>query len=191
MKNIKAVMLSVAKHLGVVAALVVSVQAEEIRFAVGTSNFVADTLSGGQNFEALKFILPEIPQGSRIDFAGLVMYVQREAIDSKDTTASPYLSLSLVPITSDWTAGSVKNGQVLSVDSEWASYAVADMNMGDKVELDITELVRDWLNGKKANKGFMLVPEFADEKAEFAVKSNVGVKAEVVIYYTGPEVVKE
>lgn len=37
----------------------------------------------------------------------------------------------------------------------------------------------------------MLVPEFSEEKTEFSVKSNAGVKVEVVIYYTGPEIVKE
>ncbi len=37
----------------------------------------------------------------------------------------------------------------------------------------------------------MLAPAFAGERSDFAVRSDAGVKAEVVIYYTGAEVVKE
>jgi hypothetical protein len=37
----------------------------------------------------------------------------------------------------------------------------------------------------------MLAPEVGEEKTNFAVKSTAGVKVEVIVYYTAPEVVKE
>jgi len=76
----------------------------------------------------------------------------------------------------------------VSLDEDWTSYGVADYLSGDKVELDITQLVKDWVKGTKANRGFMLAPEFAEEKADFSVKSGAGVKAQVFIYFTEPEV---
>jgi hypothetical protein len=164
--------------------------AGEVNLKVGDSAFVPKPLTAVQNFEVFRFNLPEIPQGSRIDFAGLVLNIQRDSIDLNDTLASDYLPLALLPVTSDWTKGSLENGQILAIDSTWASSGVADMNMGNRVEMDITQLVSDWLKGNKVNKGFMLVPEFAEDKTNFSVMSNAGIKVEVVAYYTPPEVVK-
>ncbi len=175
--------------IGLIVSLTIGVlQAEEIRFSAGTTNFVNDTLSNGQSFEAFKFDLPQIPQGARIDAASLILHIDRPPVDLNDTLANPYLSLALVPITADWTPASVRNGQVVSVDESNPSFTVANAKTGDGVELDITYLVKEWLAGTKANRGFMLVPEFSDEKTEFSVKTVAGVKVEVVIYYTGPEV---
>jgi hypothetical protein len=174
---------------GVVFVLIAALaQAGEVRFTVGSTGFVNDTLSNGQSFEAFKFDLPQIPQGARIDFAGLVLYIDRPPVDLNDTLVSSQFPLALVPITSDWTATSLKNGQVVEVDESNSSFAVSDARTGDKIELDITQLVKDWLKRTKTNRGFMLVPELSEEKTDFSVKSNPGVKVEVVIYYTGPEV---
>ncbi|MCI0330779.1 MAG: DNRLRE domain-containing protein [candidate division Zixibacteria bacterium] len=161
---------------------VATVFAEEVRVNVGDAAFVPQLTPTGQNFEVFKFDLPEIPQGSRIDFAGLVLHVQR------DSTRDQYLSLKLAPITSDWTITSLQNGQVLSVDEEAPTYAVADANRGDKIELDITQLVSAWAKGEKVNRGFLLKAEFPEELSKFSAKSNAGAKAELVIYYTGAEV---
>ncbi|MCI0330361.1 MAG: DNRLRE domain-containing protein [candidate division Zixibacteria bacterium] len=155
--------------------------AEEIRLNVGDAAFVPQLALTGQNFEVFRFDLPEIPQGSRIDFAGLILHVQR------DSTRDQYLSLKLVPITSDWTVVSLQNGQVLSVDEEAPSYAVANANRGDKIELDITHLVSAWTKGEKVNRGILLKTEFSEEQSKFSAKSSAGTKAELVIYYTGPE----
>jgi hypothetical protein len=175
--------------IGVVFVLFAAlVQAGEVRFTVGTTGFVNDTLSNGQRFEAFKFDLPEIPQGARIDFAGLVLHIDRPPVDLEDTLVSSQFPLALVPIASDWSPTSLKNGQVVEVDESNSSFAVSDARMGDKVELDITALIKDWLKGTKTNRGFMLVPEFSEEKTEFSIKAGSGVKMEVVIYYTGLEV---
>ncbi|HLG94560.1 MAG TPA: DNRLRE domain-containing protein [candidate division Zixibacteria bacterium] len=98
--------------------------------------------------------------------------------------------VKLVPITSDWTATSVQNGQVLTVDEKTPAYAVADVNRSDKIELDITHLVAAWLKGEKINRGFLLETEFPEEQTKFSAKSSAGAKAELVIYYTAPEVKK-
>ncbi len=131
--------------------------------------------------EIFKFELPEIPQGSRIDFAGLVVHVQRDSVRDN------YLFLKLQPVTSDWTAGSVANGQVLELDGESPAYAVANAKLEDKIELDITRLVSASLKGEKTNRGFVLETEFTEEESKFSAKSNAGAKAELVVYYTGPE----
>lgn len=198
MKINRRVIPNVVRNLGRVAGgvllfalTVASIEAGEIRFTVGSSGFVNDTLSNGQRFEAFKFDLPEIPQGARIDFAGLVLHIDRPPVDLKDTLASPYFPLALVPIATDWTPLSIKNGQVVGVDKSNPSFAVADARRGDKVELDITHLVKEWQKGTKANRGFMLAPEFGEEKTSFSVKPMAGGKVEVVIYYTGPEVQPE
>ncbi len=153
--------------------------AGEIRQTVGDGAFVAKAEQSRQ--EIFQFDLPEMPQGSRIDFAGLVLYLQR------DTVKDDYLFLKLLPITSDWTAASVQNGQVLELDAESPSYAVANANLEDKIELDITHLVSAWLKGEKTNRGFVLETEFPEEETKFSAKSNAGAKAELVVYYIGPE----
>jgi len=173
-----------AMTIGVVLLFAVTALAGEIQMAVGEAAFVPQAVPTGQNFEVFRFALPEIPKGSRIDFAALVLSIER------DSTRDQYLSLKLVPITSDWTAASLKNGQVLAVNEEAPSYAVADANRGDKVDLDITHLVSAWNKGEKVNRGFLLETEFTEEQSKFSAKSSAGIKAELVIYYTGPEVVK-
>ncbi len=95
--------------------------------------------------------------------------------------------MKLLPITSDWTAGSVANGQVLELDGESPAYAVANAKLEDKIELDITHLVSAWLKGEKTNRGFVLETEFPEEQTKFSARSNAGAKAELAIYYTGPE----
>ncbi len=110
-----------------------------------------------------------------------MLYLQR------DTVKDGYLFLKLLPITSDWTAGSVQNGQVLELDAESPAYAVANANLQDKIELDITHLVSSWLKGEKTNRGFVLETEFSEEQTKFSAKSNAGSKAELVVYYTGAE----
>jgi hypothetical protein len=167
--------------LSIVALTIGNTWAGEIRQNVGAVAFVPQILPTGQNFEVFRFDLPEIPEGSRIDFAGLVLHVQR------DSVRDDYLSFKLSPISSDWTATSLQGGQVLSLDSTLPAYAVADVDRTDKIELDITHLVSAWLKGEKANRGFLLETEFPEEKTKFSAKSNAGIKAELVIYYTGPE----
>ncbi len=160
-----------------VALLIGSVLAGEIRQSVGDGAFVAKAEQSQQ--EIFKFDLPKVPEGSRIDFAGLVLHIQR------DSTRDDYLSFKLSPITSDWTASSLQGGQVLSVDEEMPAYAVADVNRSDRIELDITHLISAWLKGEKTNRGFVLETEFPEEQTKFSAKSNTGIKAELVIYYTG------
>ena len=80
--------------LTIVALAIGTVWAGEIRQNVGDVAFVPQVLPTGQNFEIFKFDLPEIPEGSRIDFAGLVLHIQR------DSVRDDYLSFKLVPITS-------------------------------------------------------------------------------------------
>jgi hypothetical protein len=167
----------------IVSLTIGNIWAGEVRQNVGDGAFVAKSEQSQE--EIFKFDLPEIPQGSRIDFAGLVMRVRR------DSTRDDYLSFRLVPITSDWTASSIQGGQVLSLDSTLPAFAVADVNRNDKIELDITHLVSAWLKGEKANRGFLLETEFPEEQTKFSAKSNAGAKAELVIYYTGPEVKAE
>ncbi|HXF49296.1 MAG TPA: DNRLRE domain-containing protein [Verrucomicrobiae bacterium] len=165
--------------LAIVSLTIGNIWAGEIRQNVGDAAFVSKAEQTQQ--EIFKFDLPEIPEGSRIDFAGLILHVQR------DSTRGDYLSFKLSPITSDWTASSIQGGQVLSVDETTPAYAVADVNRSDKIELDITQLAASWFKGEKTNRGFILATEFPEEQTKFAAKSNVGAKAELVIYYTGPE----
>jgi len=185
MKNVKRRFFAT---LGITAAVVLvyvaMALADEIRMNIGAAAFAPQLLPTKQNFEVFKFNLPELPQGSRIDFAGLVLYLQR------DSVRDDYLSVKLVPITSDWTAGTLKNGQLLSVDEEAPSYAVADVNRNDKIELDITHLIAAWTKGEKVNRGFLLKTEFTEEETKLSVRSNAGIKADLVIYYTSPEVKK-
>ncbi|HXF48736.1 MAG TPA: DNRLRE domain-containing protein [Verrucomicrobiae bacterium] len=159
--------------------LSVSVFAGEIRQNVGDGAFVSKVEQTQE--EIFKFDLPEIPAGSRIDFAGLILHIQR------DSTRDDYLSFKLSPITSDWTASSIQGGQVLALDSTFPAFAVADVNRSDRIELDITLLVAAWLKGEKTNRGFLLETEFPEEETKFAAKSNAGGKAELVVYYTEPE----
>ncbi len=154
--------------VGAFLVLVSASFAGEIRQNVGDAAFVPQALPTGQNFEVFKFDLPEIPQDSRIDFAGLVLHIQR------DSARNDYLFLKLFPITSDWTPTSLQGGQVLSVDEKSPSYAVADANRSDKIDLDITDLVAGWLKGEKTNRGFLLQTEFAEEESKFSVKSSGG-----------------
>ncbi|MCI0406653.1 MAG: DNRLRE domain-containing protein [candidate division Zixibacteria bacterium] len=178
------------KKIGLTIAIIGSLTignawAGEVRQNVGDISFVPQVLPTGQNFEVFKFDLPQIPAGSRIDFAGLILHIQR------DSTRDDYLSFKLSPITSDWTASSLQGGQVLSVDEQMPAFAVADANRSDKIELDITHLASAWLKGEKTNRGFLLQTEFAEEESKFSVKSSAGTKAELVIYYTEPEVKAE
>jgi hypothetical protein len=194
MKNLKykrgLVMPGVAKHLGGAALVVlfvaltaaVSAYAGEIRLTIGDGAFIAKAEQSQE--EIFKFDLPKIPAGSRIDFAGLVLYLQR------DSVRNDYLFLELLPIAGDWTATSLEGGQVLSVDEKSSAYAVAHDFRNDRIELDITQVVADWVKGEKANRGFVLQTEFAEEKTNFSAKSMAGVKAELVVYYTAPEVKK-
>jgi hypothetical protein len=156
-----------------------NVLAEEIRQSIGTEAFASQ--EAGQNYEVFKFDLPQIPEGSRIDFAGLVFHIQR------DSVRNDYLSLKLVPISSDWSAASVRNGQLLSMNDTLPAFAVADVNREDKVEMDITQLVAAWHKGEKTNYGFYLASESSDDETKLSVKSVSGAKMELVIYYTAPE----
>ncbi|MGE5692947.1 MAG: DNRLRE domain-containing protein [Candidatus Zixiibacteriota bacterium] len=165
--------------LGIVFLTIGNSWAGEIRQSVEDAAFVAKAEQSQQ--EIFKFDLPEIPEGSRIDFAGLILHIQR------DSTRDDYLSFKLSPITSDWTASSIQGGQILTVDEETPAYAVADVNRSDQIELDVTHLVSAWLKGEKTNRGFVLQTEFPEEQTKFSAKSNGGVKAELVVYYTGPE----
>lgn len=155
--------------------------AGEIRQSVTDAAFVPQGVPNSQNHEVFRFELPNIPQGSRIDFAALIMHVQR------DSTRGNYLFLKLDPITSDWTPTSLAGGQVVSVDETSASYAVADYGLGDRVELDITSLVTAWTAGTMTNRGFLLKTEIPEDATNFSVKSTGGVKADLVVYYTAPE----
>jgi hypothetical protein len=175
---------TLAMTMGAVLFSAMTLFAEEIRQPVADAAFAPQALPTGQNFEVFKFELPDIPQGSRIDFAGLVLHVQR------DSLRNDYLFLKLVPITSDWTLTSLQGGQVLSVDEKSPSNAVADIYRSDQIDLDITDLVSAWVKGEKTNRGFLLQTEFTEEQTKLSVKSNAGVKAELVIYFTGPEVKK-
>ncbi len=160
-------------------------QAGEIILGVGdTALFASGTRPDGQDFEAFKFNLPTIPPGSRIDYAGLVFHIQR------DTVRYKYLPLRLAPVTSNWTAGSVRSGQVLSVDSTLPAFAVAFDDSGDRVEMNITDVVAAWVKGNKTNQGFMLVPELLAERTNFTIASVEGIRVKVIVYYTGPEVKK-
>lgn len=194
---LKAVMLSETKHLGGVGLAVLlsfvtftGLQADEINFSVGPSNFVADTLANGRSFEAFKFDSLGMPVDARIDIAVMELYIDRPPIDLNDTLISTQFPLALFPITSDWTPSSIKSGQVVTVDREWASHGVADFLTGDRVDFDITYLFVDWLKGTKTNRGLILVGDLGD-KTRFTIASNSGVKVQVFIYYTGPEVVKQ
>ena len=179
MKNLKTRFLALL-GMTVGVFLVSTVFAGEVRQNVGDGAFVAKAEQSQE--EIFKFELPEIPEGSRIDFAGLILHIQR------NSARNDYLFLKLVPITSDWTLTSVQNGQVLSVDEKSPSYAVADAYRSDQIDLDITDLVVAWVKGEKTNRGFLLQTEFAEEESKFSVKSSAGAKAELIIYYTEPEV---
>lgn len=182
MKSRTLAILGMAIGLGLIAAK--TTLADEVRAVIGSDAFAPQLVPTGQNFEVYKFALPDIPKGSRIDFAGLVFHIQR------DSTRDEYLSLKLVPVTSSWTPSSVKNGQMLSLDETEPSYAVADAAQGDRAELDITNLATAWYRGEKINSGFYLTVEDSEDQTNLSVKSNGGAKMELVIYYTGPEVKK-
>ena len=164
----------------ILAALTIgNLWAGEIRQNVSDAAFVAKAEQSQE--EIFKFDLPEIPAGSRIDFAGLILHIQR------DSARDNYLFLKLVPVTSDWTPASLAGGQLLSVDDNSPSYAVGDISMGDRIDLDITALVTDWTTDKKTNRGFLLKTGIPEDETNFSAKSIAGAKAELVIYFTEPE----
>lgn len=140
----------------------------------------------------VKFDLPSVPEGSTIDFVSLHLKLQGNPLQGD------YLDFIAFPVTANWSLAN------LSWSSPWTkpggdfidtlvTMGGISFSQGDEIYLDITEFYKLWSFGTLENKGIILLP-FTNRTYKFGIvkdpKLPPNVIAEVIVFYTGPEVKK-
>ncbi|OGC74464.1 MAG: hypothetical protein A2145_05940 [candidate division Zixibacteria bacterium RBG_16_40_9] len=179
MKTLQLIIVGLALLFGVpVNAAVLNLQTDKAVSVVSS-----DTSKGNRHL--IKFDLSSIPAGSTIDIAEVNLKVEVD-------TGKRYIDLAIFPVTSDWSEDAVllTEGRVSYTDTILATETI-DVTTGKIMDLNITRIVREWVKGTLPNKGLMVAPLENDFKIKsLSPVSNIlpGVKAEIKIFYTGPEV---
>ena len=121
--------------------------------------------SGKRSF--LKFDLSELPDGttgSHVGKATLRLFV------NKVTKAG---SFDVVRVAGDWDESSITDNTAPapgSVEAEGVSVEVEDVN--SYIKVDLTNLVKDWMDGVVANNGIAIVPNMEGIDVSFDSKEN-------------------
>lgn len=127
----------------------------------------------------LKFDLPSVLTESRIDYAELHF---RSDFDS----TLKYMGIIAHPVTADWTENDTLSDQEITYHSGKLSFMALKPGTAED-SLDITRLVKAWVSGALPNKGIILKPLDKPDKALNISPLGPDMKAEVQIFYTGPE----
>ena len=140
----------------------------------------------------VKFDLPSVPEGSTIDFVSLHLKLQGNPLQGD------YLDFIAFPVTTHWSLAN------LSWSSPWTksggdfidtlvTMGGISFSQGDEIYLDITDFYKLWSSGTLENKGIILLP-FTNRTYNFGIvkdpKLPLDIIAEVIVFYTGPEVKK-
>lgn len=158
------------------------VQADEVIIKVTKAAVVKPDSLSFPNKVLLKFDLPSVLEGSRIDYAKL-------RFKSDFDSTLKYMGIMVHPVTSDWTANSVLTDQDVTYNRAKLSF-IAVKQEALEAELDITRMVKAWVKGSLPNKGIILRSIDKPNEAFNITPLDPDMKAEVQIFYTGPEVKK-
>lgn len=168
--------------LGIVILLTGFAQADEVTIKVTKVALVKPDNLSFPNKVLLKFDLPSVLEGSRIDYAKL-------RFQSDFDSTLKYMGIMVHPVTSDWTANTILSDQDVTYDRAKLSF-VAVKQEALEAELDITRMVKAWVKGSLLNKGIILRSMDKPDEAFNITPLNPNMKAEVQIFYTRPEVKK-
>ncbi|MGB2697432.1 MAG: DNRLRE domain-containing protein [Candidatus Zixiibacteriota bacterium] len=158
------------------------VRADEVTIKITKAAVVKpDTLSF-PNKILLKFDLPSVLEGSRIDYAKL-------RFKSDFDSTLKYMGIMVHPVTSDWIANSVLSDQDVTYNRAKLSFMSVKQETLE-ADLDITRMVKAWVKGSLPNKGIILRSMDKPDEAFNITPLDPDMKAEVQIFYTRPEVKK-
>jgi hypothetical protein len=126
----------------------------------------------------LKFELPKELVGKRVDSALLEFYTDVSLVGEAFVDHSPVIEV--YPLTKEF--------QGNETPSYARSRAVRNINLGEvqSVKVDVTDIVRDWLSGVRANHGLIVGSLSGGRAGDFALRQNAlddGVLARVRIHY--------
>jgi len=174
----------------VFVAMVLCLQARGANLEVQVTD-LATISSGDTTRFLLQFDMPSGLEGSTIDYAQLLFKAQ------PDSGSEEPLDIAGYRVTTHWEMGSV------SWDYPWINpggdYNDSSLTLStisgpesESVSLDITGILSAWVNGKPGY-GLIIKP-LIEEGRDFTVVQDPefppGVKTEVKVYYTAPEVSK-
>ncbi|MFN0205606.1 MAG: DNRLRE domain-containing protein [Planctomycetota bacterium] len=111
------------------------------------------TLKGGGTKVHLRFGLSAIPAGttgSQLEKAELRLFV------NKVTTPG---SLEVRRCLADWNESTIRDNNSPNLSNpEPATLAITTFDRGDFISIDVTEIVRDWIDGAQTNFGIAILP---------------------------------
>lgn len=153
-----------------------------------TQTATVDSLSKDSGSLLFKFDLPEELNGAFIDYAELLFRLEPEP------STSHRLVLAGFPLKKDWNEDNLSWNEISSayVDTLMATCLISREDE-PPTWLDITEIVRLWVEQKIANFGVVLMDlDRPDGKLKLEQSSHFpeGIKAQVRIFYTAREVQK-
>jgi len=157
-------------------------QAEEVTVPVTKVALAKPDTLAHPNKVLLKFDLPSVLTKSRIDYAQLNFKAQFDS-------SLKFRGIMVHPVTSEWVEDSLLSDRQVSYDTTKLSF-VAVKSETFEGKLDITKMVKAWIKGSLPNKGIILRSMDKPNEALSITPISPEMKAEVQIFYTGPEVKK-
>jgi len=154
-------------------------QAEEVTVQVTKVALAKPDTLAYPNKILLKFDLPSVLSKSRIDYAELHFKAEF------DTTLK-FMGIMVHPVTSDWVEDSILSDQDVTYDKAKLSFVAVRQETLD-AKLDITKMIKAWVKGSLPNKGIILRSMDKPNEALSITPISPEMKAEVQIFYTGPE----
>jgi len=115
----------------------------------------------------VKFKLtPNLPIGTTGNHVGKATF---KMFVSEVTAAGP---LEIYRITNTWVEGNITEGTTPTVGNLEGSVGVSVENSGQWITVEITQLVKDWLNGLLPNNGIALIAQTGGAQISFDSKEN-------------------
>jgi len=127
----------------------------------------------------VKFDLSSIPKDSRIDLAELIVTV------NSDTALGKRAGVQVFAAESNWaTAAVASTAEVATTDSLMMSSFV---RTGEEqhLEINVTELVKLWREGKVENHGFVLMVRNNSDRLFAAKQTGAGIEAHLRVFFSG------
>ncbi len=114
-----------------------------------TSNFVRNIGAGGERHAFLRFDLSTLPSGVAVNKAALRVYVN---------TVNAGGSVDVHQVVDAWSEATLSALNSPALGALAASFDVAASDQDQFVTVDVTNVVRGWLEGSVPNHGIALVP---------------------------------
>lgn len=175
----------------VIISFTLDAQAAEVTVSVTQAATIdSQCLDAGRLL--FKFDLPKELNGAFIDYAEVIFKAEPIPVSSRRAVIGGF------PLSNDWNESSVSWNYPWSsdggdyVDTIMASCLVSDSEQR-LTSLDVTEILRLWVEKKISNFGLILMDlDRADGKLKLQETTMLpqGAKAQVRVFYTGPEVKK-